>query len=133
MWDIGPRDPSKRVIQRVEDFTRYGTLSDAEGLARIEARLQENPDDLNLMDWVAFMFYSHGVPHKALQYYQRLLDKRPGNASYHYFLGNLWARQGDSERAHHHWSKVIELDLEGDYADKARGRLGLLGEDGEKK
>lgn len=110
-----------------EETTGYARTIDLGELERIEQKLAADPGNLELMDWIAFMFYSNGVREKALHYYTRLAAARPGNPSYHYFLGNLHFQAGDTPTARECWSRVIQLDLEGEYAARARRKMGEKG------
>jgi tetratricopeptide (TPR) repeat protein len=111
------------------DSTEYSQKVDRAELERIESRLLKDPQNLELMDWVAFMFYSNGVPDKAIEYYRRLAAARPRNASYQYFLGNLHQQQGELEPARECWNQVVSLDLEGEYAARARRKLASVPEE----
>ncbi len=109
-----------------DEITQYGQRKDLAELEKIEKRLAADPQNLELMDWVAFMFYSNGLPQRALEYYVRLAEARPGNPSYAYFLGNLHHQMDDQPAARVWWDKVLSLDLEGEYAARARRKLDSL-------
>ncbi|MBI3893312.1 MAG: hypothetical protein HY303_17475 [Candidatus Wallbacteria bacterium] len=112
----------------MDETTQYAHKTDATELARIEQKLLQDPQNIELMDWVAFMFYSNGVRDKALDYYLQLAAARPRYPSYQYFLGNLHFQAGDSAAARECWARVLSLDREGEYAAKARNKLASLGE-----
>ncbi|MBI2943677.1 MAG: tetratricopeptide repeat protein [Candidatus Wallbacteria bacterium] len=110
----------------MDETTQYAHKTDAADLERIEKKLLEDPQNIELMDWVAFMFYSNGVRDKAFEYYERLTAARPRYPSYHYFLGNLHYQKGDRAAARECWARVLSLDREGEYAGKARNKLASL-------
>lgn len=109
-------------------FTRYKHKISTEELKLLASKLEEHPENLDLMDWAAFAFYSHGDLERAIGYYERLVVAKPENASYHYYLGNALHKQGEFEAARNHWSKVMILDTSGAFAERARRKLLILEE-----
>jgi tetratricopeptide (TPR) repeat protein len=108
-------------------FTKYKNRVSPRELLLLSTKLKENPGNLDLMDWVAFAYYSNGEMEQAIGYYQRLVAAAPGNASYHYYLGNALHKQGNLEAARNHWSKVMILDATGGFAERANRKLVNLG------
>jgi len=107
-------------------FTNYSKGTSPEEIEKLEALLAENPDDIHILDWVAFTHYSNQGYERAIELYKRLLEKEPSTASFHYFVANAYFKTGAMHDARHHWEKAIELDVKGKFSKKARERLQLL-------
>ena len=69
-------------------FTRYKHKISSEELQLLADKLVQNPENYDLMDWAAFAYYSHGDLDRAIEYYRKLVQWDPANASYHYYLAN---------------------------------------------
>ena len=94
----------------------------AEELERVERAVLARGETLENLDWLAFMFYSHGKLEKARDYYVRLCARAPDNASYHYYLGELLWQAEDRSGAREQWERVMQLDR-AEYAAAAARRL----------
>ncbi len=104
-------------------FTRYKHKISTDELSLLARKLEENPENFDLMDWAAFAYYSHGDMEKAISYYERLVRRFPENASYHYYLGNSHHKQGATETAANHWRRVSQLDTTGNFSERALRKL----------
>ena len=107
-------------------FTNYASRTSPEEIEKLEALLAENPEDIHILDWVAFTHYSNQGYDRAIELYKRLLEKEPSTASFHYFIANAFYKTGSLDEARLHWEKAIELDVKGKFSKKARERLKLL-------
>ena len=107
-------------------FTDYARRTSDDEIAQLEALLTENPEDINILDWVAFTHYSNSNYPRAIELYERLLAKEPQTASFHYFLANALFKSGRHDEARRSWERAIELDVKGKFSRKARERLQLL-------
>ena len=107
-------------------FTNYSNKTSDEEIEKLEALLAENPDDIHILDWVAFTHYSNQNFKRSIELYQQLLDKEPSTASFHYFIANSYYREGLLDQAKDEWSKAIELDVKGKFSKKARQRIDWL-------
>lgn len=94
-----------------------------EELERVERSVLAKGERLEHLDWLAFMFYANRQPAKARHYYERLVERAPDNASYHYYLGDALWQTGQPEAARTHWRRVTALDA-GAYAKLAEQKLG---------
>lgn len=109
-------------------FTRYSHRVSGEELELLERKLKENPDNFDLLDWAAFAYYSSGDMARAVEYYDRLVLRFPGNASYYYYLGNAQYQLGSLGTARNHWRRVIQLDDTKNFASRAERKLKNLGD-----
>lgn len=104
-------------------FTRYKHKISAEELQLLSGKLEQNPENYDLMDWAAFAYYSHGDLDRAIGYYIKLVTRFPENASYHYYLANALFKLEDAPGAAEHWNLVIQLDKTGAFSERARRKL----------
>lgn len=130
------RPSSKGARVLYEEVTTYGeggTADVAEEIRQLEELLAQNPDNLDITEWLAFKLYQDGRYPRAVQLYRRLIeaDHRPGVQ--HFYLGNTYFKMGDQIRASESWEKVLELIPTDPKAKKARARLDRItaGEAGE--
>lgn len=103
-------------------LTQY-TSGDGAGAAEMEKMLAKDPNNLQLLDWLAFMYYSNNETEKAIDTYSRIIKLDPSNPGQHYYLANSFYKANRIDEALHHWKKVIELKPEGKYARKATDRI----------
>lgn len=118
-----PRKDRPKGRKRASTFTRFNHKVGPEELAMLQKRLEEHPDNFDLMDWAAFAFYSNGTMEQAVQYYERLVRRFPDNPSYHYYLGNAQFQLGQRESALNHWKRVLQLDTTGNFSKRAQRKL----------
>jgi tetratricopeptide (TPR) repeat protein len=95
-----------------------------EELANLESLLEQNPDDIQVLDWVAFAHYCAGGYARAVELYRRCIDREPQTASYYYFLGNALYKQANEAEAVEAWEMACNLDRQGPFRKKAQERLG---------
>lgn len=104
-------------------FTQYRQQVTASELDLLQKKLEQDPENYDLLDWAAFAFYSHDQVDAAAGMYRRLLTRFPENASYHYYLANALYKKGESAVAIDHWKRVLDLDGSGNFAERARRKL----------
>lgn len=121
--DDRPSPDRTKARRRASTFTRFNQKVGPDELAMLEKKLEELPDNFDLMDWAAFAFYSNGQMDKAIGYYERLVRRFPNNPSYHYYLGNAQFRLGQKESAVNHWQRVLQLDTTGNFSKRAQRKL----------
>lgn len=103
-------------------LTQY-TSGDGGGVEEMEKMLEKDPHNLQLLDWLAFMYYSNNDAEKAIATYRRILEIDPANASQHYYLANSYFKVGDTAQALAEWQKVVDLRPDSKYAKKAIDRI----------
>lgn len=111
-------------IQKKKDaqLTNYEAGS-GEGLDEIRAALQKDPENDKLKDWLAFSLYSNNQVQEAIQIYIGLAGRHPENITYHYYLGNSYAKLGQVQRAIERWKEVVSIDPYGKMGRKAQARI----------
>lgn len=94
-----------------------------EGISEIENKLKDDPNNPDLLDWLAFMYYSNNQLDKAVEIYQRALNLNYENEHQHYYLGNSFFKKGISDRAIEEWEVVISLKPNSKIAQNAQERI----------
>jgi len=94
-----------------------------EGISEIENKLKDDPNNPDLLDWLAFMYYSNNELDKAVEIYQRALNLNYENEHQHYYLGNSFFKKGISDRAIEEWEVVISLKPNSKIAQNAQERI----------
>jgi tetratricopeptide (TPR) repeat protein len=97
-----------------------------EELANLEGLLEASPDDLQILDWVAFAHYCSGNYERSVELYRRCIDREPQTASYYYFLGNALYKQTKTEEAIEAWEMASSMDRQGLFRKKAQDRLAIV-------
>ncbi len=103
--------------------TKYAKASDAGELAKMEELLAKDPESVPLLEWIAFMYYTSDNTPRAVELYERLVRLQGDNEGHHYYLGNLYKKTNQVDRAVRHWRKVIALNPQSRFADTARRLL----------
>jgi predicted Zn-dependent protease len=116
-------------IQKRSDaqLTQYEPGS-GEGLTEIRQQLAKDPGNERLLDWLAFALYSNNELDEAVQVYQQLVDRAPDNTTYHYYLGNCFAKKGAVQRAIQEWKRVVQIDPYSRMGRKAAARAEQAGQ-----
>lgn len=94
-----------------------------EDIRNLESLLEQNPDDIQVLDWVAFAHYCAGGYDRAVELYRRCIDREPQTASYYYFLGNALYKLSLEEQAAEAWQMASNLDRNGQFRKRALERL----------
>jgi predicted Zn-dependent protease len=115
-----PATPHQRRTDAA--LTEYERGS-GEGIAEIRAQLEKEPGNEKLLDWLAFALYSNNDLDEAVVHYQKLVDRFPDNTTYHYYLGNCFAKKGQVQRAIVEWKRVVQIDPYSRMGRKAAARV----------
>lgn len=83
---------------------------DEKAIAAMEDAKKENPNDLNLMQAEADMYYRMGDMNKYREIMEMIVSQNPSDPILYYNLGVSAAEMGDTERAVDYYKKAIELD-----------------------
>lgn len=100
---------------------------DGQGIEEIEKMLEKDPENLQLLDWLAFLYYSNDQTEKAIDAYTRIISIDPSNPTQHYYLANSFYKANRIDEALSHWQTVLSLDPNGKMAEKAREKLERVG------
>ncbi|MBI3892927.1 MAG: tetratricopeptide repeat protein [Candidatus Wallbacteria bacterium] len=111
-----PASPDPSMVTQYQPGT-------GEGIPELEEQLKQDPDNPDLLDWLAFMYYSNGKLEKAIETYQKAIALNYDNEHQHYYLGNSFYKLGNVERACEEWEVVIALKPDGKLAKNAEDRI----------
>ena len=111
-----PANTGEGVLTQYQEGT-------GEGISEIENKLKDDPNNPDLLDWLAFMYYSNNELEKAVEIYQRALNLNYENEHQHYYLGNSFFKKGISDRAIEEWEVVISLKPNSKIAQNAQERI----------
>lgn len=108
-----------------ELLTKY-TAGTGEGINEVEKLLEGDPNNVDLLDWLAFMYYSNNNIDKAVETYKRALAIKPDNENQHYYLANSFFKKGMMAEAKKEWSEVIRLKPNSKIAKNAQERIDYI-------
>ncbi len=108
-----------------ELLTKY-TAGTGEGINEVEKLLEGDPNNVDLLDWLAFMYYSNNNVDKAVETYKRALAIKPDNENQHYYLANSYFKKGMMAEAKKEWSEVIRLKPNSKIARNAQERIDYI-------
>ena len=116
-------DDEKSLQRKIDGQITEYTQGSGEGIDEVRMMLKNDPDNLDLQDWLAFMLYTNNELDEAIDIYKRLLaaNHRPENQ--HFYLGNSYYKKGLTKLAIEEWKRVVELDPESKLGKKAKVRL----------
>ncbi len=101
-------------------ITNYARVSDDVELEKMEDLLAKDPESVPLLEWVAFMYYTSDKVIRAIELYEKLVRLDGGNESHYYYLGNLYLKTNQVQKAIDKWKKVVELAPTSKFAEKSR-------------
>lgn len=108
--------PDENLVTQYQEGT-------GEGIEEIEERLKEDPNNEDLLDWLAFMYYSNNNLEKAIDTYERAINLNYENEHQHYYLGNAYYKKGQYDRAREEWEVVVSLKPDSKLAKNAQERI----------
>ncbi len=109
--------------------TRY-TAGTGEGVVEIERILASDPNNVDLLDWLAFMYYSNKDYDKAIETYRRAIAIKDDNENQYYYLANSYYKKKMMSEAKRAWSEVIRLSPNSKIARNSQERISYLEEKG---
>jgi len=112
-----------------ELLTKY-TAGTGEGINEVEKLLEGDPNNVDLLDWLAFMYYSNNNIDKAIETYKRALAIKPDNENQHYYLANSYFKKSMMAEAKKEWNEVIRLKPNSKIAKNAQERIDYLANQG---
>ncbi|MBI4870147.1 MAG: tetratricopeptide repeat protein [Candidatus Riflebacteria bacterium] len=115
-------EPAAKAAPDPSMVTQYqpGT---GEGIPELEEQLRQDPENPDLLDWLAFMYYSNKRYEQAIATYQQAIRLTYENEHQHYYLGNSFYQMGNQDRAIEEWDVVVSLKPDGKLAKNAEERI----------
>ncbi|MDD3147476.1 MAG: tetratricopeptide repeat protein [Candidatus Riflebacteria bacterium] len=120
---------SNMKAEEAELLTKY-TAGTGEGINEVEKLLEGDPNNVDLLDWLAFMYYSNNNIDKAIETYKRALSIKPDNENQHYYLANSYFKKQMMAEAKKAWSEVIRIKPNSKIAKNAQERIDFLASQG---
>jgi tetratricopeptide (TPR) repeat protein len=107
--------------------TTYGPV-DEKDIVAVEKLVARQPNNPDLLGWLAFLYYSSGQVDKAMDCFRKVLALNGKDAKSHYYLGHCYVRKGHRDKAFLEWETVIALDPFGSLGRRALKRVKALRE-----
>jgi tetratricopeptide (TPR) repeat protein len=85
--------------------------------------LEADPENSELQDWLAFVYYSNGMWDAAIRVYEKLIRNGYRVPTQRLYLGNALFKKGLRVLALNEWRKAAEIDDHGTIARKAKERI----------
>lgn len=123
---LSGNDLQNQMKQEEEELLTKYTAGTGEGISEVEKLLVSDPNNVDLLDWLAFMYYSNNEIDKAIETYKRALAIKPNNENQHYYLANAYFKKGKTDDAQKEWSEVIRLKPNSKIAKNAQERIDFL-------
>lgn len=120
---------SDMKAEEEELLTKY-TAGTGEGINEVEKLLEGDPNNVDLLDWLAFMYYSNNNIDKAIETYKRALAIKPDNENQHYYLANSYFKKSMMAESKKEWNEVIRLKPNSKIAKNAQERIDYLSSQG---
>ena len=98
----------------------------ATGIEELKRMVDQNPDNLDMKDMLAFMLYSNNRLDEAIEVFKDLVERKHNPGNQHLYLGNIYYRKGLIQMALVHWDKVRECAPASKEAAKARERAATV-------
>ena len=105
---------------------RAGALAEAVDVLREAFEHASTPPPTELLAELALAEYAAGDIETAATVMQRATDQSPRDPALRYALGTILAQRGDLDEAKAQLRRVIKLEPQGAYADRARAQLRSL-------
>lgn len=115
--------------EEAELLTKY-TAGTGEGINEVEKLLEGDPNNVDLLDWLAFMYYSNNNIDKAIETYKRALGIKADNENQHYYLANSYFKKSMVAEAKKAWNEVIRIKPNSKIAKNAQERIDYLNSQG---
>ena len=120
-----PGNMSKGLKKLYENVTTYQAGADdtmAE-IQQLKGMLQQNPNNLDIKEWLAFKLYSVSNYEEAEQLFRDLIIAQHRAGVQNFYLGNLLAKTGREAEAVRCWRQTISLIPKDVKAKKAQARI----------
>ncbi|MBF0408071.1 MAG: tetratricopeptide repeat protein [Candidatus Riflebacteria bacterium] len=119
-------DLQNQMKQEEQELLTKYTAGTGEGINEVEKLLASDPNNVDLLDWLAFMYYSNNEIDKAIDTYRRALAIKPNNENQHYYLANSYFKKTMQQEAVKEWNEVIRLKPNSKIAKNAQERIDFV-------
>lgn len=117
--------PSRGLQRIYENVTTYqdGSSDTLEEISQLKTMLEQNPNNLDIKEWLAFKQYSAGMHDDAELNLRDLIAKNHRPGVQNFYLGNLLAKTGREAEAVQCWKATVALIPHDVKAKKAQARI----------
>ncbi|MBF0543640.1 MAG: tetratricopeptide repeat protein [Candidatus Riflebacteria bacterium] len=123
---LSGNDLQSQMKQEEQELLTKYTAGTGEGINEVEKLLASDPNNVDLLDWLAFMYYSNNETDKAIDTYKRALAIKPNNENQHYYLANSYFKKSQHQEAIKEWNEVIRLKPNSKIAKNAQERIDFI-------
>lgn len=116
--------PSSRVSSAVS-FTDHD-VANGVTVEQVETLVAAEPDNVQFLEWAAFVHYCHGNLGRSQELYLKALEVGPESADALYYLGAVTYRTGRDLEAVDRWNALIDRFGDHRLAKKARAKMQAL-------
>jgi len=116
-------DALNQVRRKIDGQITEYTEGSGEGIDDVETMLKADPDNVDLQDWLAFLYYTNNRLDEAIDLYKKLLASGHKADTQYFYLGNAYYKKGLSQLAVEQWKKSLEVAPTGPMARKAQARI----------
>ncbi|GAB1354398.1 hypothetical protein MASR1M12_31360 [Erysipelotrichia bacterium] len=120
----------KKMQTETSELLRKYTAGTGEGIKEVEVLLNHDPNNVDLIDWLAFMHYSENSLDKAIGLYKRYITIKNDNENAYYYLANCYFKKQMMAEAKKSWSEVVRIKPSSKIAQDARERVDFLASEG---
>ena len=117
--------PLKSKNELLQTFSSYAEKADS-SLQQVESVLANSPDNVAVMDWAAFEYFSRGHWKRALELYTSLLAVSGPTEQTCYCLGSIYAEKKRFDKAREFWNLLVDNFGDHRLAAKAKSKMKLL-------
>lgn len=121
--DEGGPPPGAAAPGDVAGILSQYRQGDGSGVEDLERQLALDPNNVEVLDWLGFIYYSSNESDAAIDVYGRLLRVDPDHVAGYYYLGNTLTKQGRHEEAFGCWEHLLSRFPQSGLARKTRRRL----------
>ena len=91
----------------LDDFDSTGGQ---ESIEQAEEMLRNDPENEQVMDWLAFMYYTNDFVEKAIELYVKLITRKLDKPDYYFYLANCYYKSGLFSDAIENWEQVLAME-----------------------
>lgn len=113
----------RRVYEEVTTYDEGSTPDNAVEIQQLEELLAQNPENLDVLEWLAFKLYSVGHYDRAVRFYKQLIEKGHRRGVQYFYLGNTYYKLNRPAQAVEAWQQTVALIPTDPKAQKARARI----------
>lgn len=125
-------DENMQRFEEIRNEVHYGNRAvldardefmDEEAIHEAEAALADDPENAKLLDWLAFMYYTHDQLDRATEAYKKLISRQPDSPDLFFFLANCFYKVNLLPEAIYCWDRSLGLGPSERVQERAQASL----------